>query len=105
MEVAATSTARFVPYSSKCFTMELDRKEQKQRNYYNTFLTAFVIVTFTLALLEGAGLIFSYAHFQNANTRIAVLESQVLEVQARVSALEVLPLDSSQGESPTYNKC
>ena len=84
--------------------MELDSKEQKQRNC-NAFLTAFVAITFTVALLEGAGLIFSYAHFQNANTRIAVLESQVLEVQARVSALEVSPLDSSQGDSPAWNKC
>lgn len=80
--------------------MELDRKERKQRNY-NTFLTAFVAVTFTVALLEGVGLIISYAHFQNANTRIAVLESQILDIQARVLALEVSPLDSSPGESLT----
>ena len=75
--------------------MEFDSKEQKQRSYI-TFLTAFVAVTFTVALLEGAGLIVFYAHFQNANsaveTRIAAIEMRVLGV----STLEV-PSDGSTG--------
>ena len=95
---AATSTACLVPYSNKCFTMELDSKERKQRNW-NTFLTVFVSVTFTLALLEGAGLIVSYAYIQNSNNRIAVLESRVLGVRSRVMTLEVPSTDGSPGKS------
>ena len=85
--------------------MELNSKEQKQRNW-NTFLMVFVAVTFTLALLEGVGLVVSYAHFQNVNTeianvntRIAVLESQVLSLRSGVPTLEVPSSDGSPGES------
>ena len=74
--------------------MELESKERKQRNY-NTFLVAFVAVTFTVALLEGVGLIVFYAHFQNANTAIA---DEMQELGARVSTLEV-PSVGSTGET------
>lgn len=61
--------------------MELDSKERKQKNC-NTFLTAFVAVTFTLALLEGVGLIIFYSHFQSTDTaleaRISGLEQSIL---------------------------
>ena len=63
-------------------------------------LMVFVAVAFTLALLEGAGLVISYVHFQNVNTRMAVLESHVLGMQSGVSTLEVSSTDGSPGESP-----
>ena len=79
--------------------MELERKDRKQRNY-NTFLTAFVAVTFTVALLQGVGLLFFYSHFQVANT---ALEARIAAVEARelaVSALEAAPSNSNTGETP-----
>ena len=86
-------------FSNKQFMMERESKERKQRNY-NTFLTAFVAVTFTVALLEGVGLVVSYAHFQNENldleTRIAALEMRVLGVRRHVRTLRV---PSSDGET------
>ena len=87
---ATTSTACLVPYSTKQFTMEPNSKERKQRNC-NTFLMVFVAVTFTLALLEGAGLVISY-------TSIAVLESCVLGLRSGVPT--VPSTDGSPGESP-----
>lgn len=61
--------------------MELDSKERKQRNC-NTFLTTFVAVTFTVALLQGVGLVIFYTHFQSANAaleaRVTVLEERIL---------------------------
>ena len=100
-EGAATSTACSVTYSNKQFTMELESKDRKQRNY-NTFLTVFVAVTFTVALLQGVGLIFFYTHFQAANN---ALEARITAVEARelaVSGLEV-PASGNKGESPAYN--
>ena len=68
--------------------MEQDSKERKQKNC-NAFLTAFVAVTFTVALLEGVGLAIFYSHFQSTNTAL----------EARISGLEhnliTLGLDST----------
>ena len=100
-EVAATSTACSVPYSNKHFTMEFESKERKQRSY-NTFLTAFVAVAFTVALLEGVGLIFFYTHFQSTNT---ALETRIAAIEARelaVSGLEVSS-EASTSETPATN--
>ena len=78
--------------------MEFESKERKQR-HYNTFLTAFVAVTFTVALLEGAGLIIFYTHFQaetaGLETRIATLEARELAAKTVEMATE-----SSKGETP-----
>ena len=81
--------------------MELESKDRKQRNY-NTFLTVFVAVTFTVALLQGVGLVIFYSHFQAANN---ALEARIVAVEARelaVSGLE-MPASSNTGESPAYN--
>ena len=84
--------------------MELESKDRKQRNY-NTFLTVFVAVTFTVALLQGVGLVIFYTHFQAANN---ALEARVAAVEARelaVASLEV-PASSNTGEPPATNaKC
>lgn len=92
-------------FSNKQFRMERESKERKQRNY-NTFLTAFVAVTFTVALLEGVGLAVSYAHFKNENldleTRIAAIEMRVLSVRRHVRTLKV---PSSDGETSINYKC
>ena len=76
------------PYEKKQFTMEPDSKERKQRNC-NTFLTTFVAVTFTVALLQGAGIVIFYTHFQNANTaleaRVTVLEETILALNQKSS--------------------
>ena len=85
--------------SKKQLRMEFESKDRKQRNY-NTFLTAFVAVTFTLALLQGVGLVIFYSHFQVANT---ALEARIAAVEARelaVAALEAAPSDSNTGEAP-----
>ena len=71
--------------------METDSKERKQRNW-NTFLTVFIAVTFTVALLEGVGLILFYSHFQSENT---ALENKILGLEERVLALG---LDSTSTE-------
>ena len=90
-EGAATSTACSVTYSNKQFTMELESKDRKQRNY-NTFLTVFVAVTFTVALLQGVGLVIFYSHFQAANNAL----------EARITAFEAgepaVPASSNTGE-------
>ena len=78
----------------------LESRDRKQRNY-NTFLTAFVAVTFTVALLQGVGFVIFYAHFQTANI---ALEARIAAVEARelaVSALEAAPSDSNTGETPS----
>ena len=78
--------------------MELDSRERKQR-HYNTFLTAFVAVTFTVAILEGAGLILFYTHFQGAN---AVMEARIAAIEARELAASTVEMvtESSTGETP-----
>ena len=91
LRVEATSTALLLLQSNKRFKMETDSKERKQRNW-NTFLTVFIAVTFTVALLEGVGLILFYSHFQSENT---ALENKILGLEERVLALG---LDSTSTE-------
>ena len=76
--------------------MEFESKERKQR-HYNTFLTAFVAVTFTVALLEGAGLIIFYTHFQAEN---AALETRIATLEYPPNTVEMVT-ESSTGETPT----
>ena len=63
--------------------MEVERK-QKGCSLSTGFLAAFTAVTFTLALLEGAGLVIFWTHFQSTEMvlqgRIDALNSQVLEL-------------------------
>ena len=73
--------------------MELDSKERKQKNC-NTFLTAFVAVTFTVALLEGVGLIVFYSHFQSTNT---ALEARITGLEQKVLALGLDGTTSGEG--------
>lgn len=75
--------------------MEIESKERKQRNW-NTFLTAFIAVTFTVALLEGVGLILFYSHFQSENT---ALETKILSLEERVLALG---LDSTSADGGKF---
>ena len=82
--------------TDKQVLMEFESKERKQR-HYNTFLTAFVAVTFTVALLEGAGLIIFYTHFQAEN---AALETRIATLELPPNTVEMVT-ESSTGETPT----
>lgn len=88
----------FIIMTDKQVLMEFESKERKQR-HYNTFLTAFVAVTFTVALLEGAGLIIFYTHFQGANV---ALEARIAAIEARELAVSTVELRTAgnTGETP-----
>ena len=85
--------------TDKQVLMEFESKDRKQR-HWNTFLTAFVAVTFTVALLEGAGLIIFYTHFQAEN---AALETRIATLETRELAPNTVEMvtESSTGETPT----
>lgn len=89
--------------TDKQVLMEFESKERKQRSY-NTFLTVFVAVTFTVALLEGAGIVLFYSHFQGANI---ALEARIAAIEARELAVPTVELatEGSTGETPQSYVC
>ena len=76
-------TASTTDNSSSWMYTKMETEKRESRLLSQPILMVFIAVTFTVALLEGVGLILVWTHFSNTemrlDSRISAVESKILE--------------------------